>query len=151
LLEVIEVFERPSSRRLQFDRLMEGAIGDAPGQCQGLDGMKRRPCQVGLSCALVESDHQVVRIVFGRPKLLPWQVTYLECEQSVWCDSAEDARDPILLGFIKMQFHTYLGSGMAVDGQMGAAELPFVGQVGKHAEVGASVRRVDKTEAVATL
>ena len=66
-------------------------------------------------------------------------------------DRAEDPGDPVLLGLVEPQLDADLGARMPVDREVRAAQLPLVGQVGEHAEVGAGIRRIDQPEPVAAL
>ena len=121
------------------------------GSASGWIGCKA--ARAGFVCPVLWSNATTrwCRSSSGGPSSCRRQIAHLEGEQPVRRDRAEDAGDPILLGLVEAQLHPDRGPGMPVDGQMGAAELPLVGQVGEHAEVGAGIRRVDQAEAVAAL
>ena len=149
--QVVVVLERSARRGLEFDGLVDLAVGDPPRDGERLDRMQRRACWVHLPGALIERDDEVVEVVLRWAQFLPRQVAHLEGEQPVRRDRAEDAGDAILLSLVEPQLDTDLGPRMAVDREVGAAQLPVVGEVGEHAEVRARIRRVDQRESVAAL
>ena len=149
--ELVVVLERSARRRLQLYRLVDLAICDPPRDRQRLDRVECRPCWVHLSGALIEGHDEVMQLVLRRREFLPWKVADFEREEPMRGDRTEHTGDPVLFGLIQPQLDADLSSRMPVDREVCSAQLPLLGQVGEHAQVGSSIGRIDEPEPVATL
>src|SRR5262249_23152567 len=90
--ELVVVLEWSARRRLQFDSLVDLAVGDSPGDGQRLDRMERRPSRVHLPLALIERHDQVMQIIRWWSQFLAWQVAHFEGEESMRRDGSEEPR-----------------------------------------------------------